>query len=166
MNKKPILVTGLVVLLISCVLFAGCTDNSSETNTTTQTTVGTPSPSGSAKYVSGDIVRIPSSSAATDYADHRVRCFNGYVRAGTDLSKSRWQLGIPQEFQYGKSIEGCHGKSIHRKNNQQAARFYCGPDANGSNNDGDGWIHDADNLNINHDNNDHFPDRETHLQEN
>jgi len=65
MNKKPILVTGLVVLLISCVLFAGCTDNSSTTNTTTQTTVGTPSPSGSAKYVSGDIVRIPSSSAAT-----------------------------------------------------------------------------------------------------
>jgi hypothetical protein len=65
MNKKTILVTGLVVLLISCVLFAGCMDNSSATNTSTQTTAGTPSPSGSAKYVSGDIVRIPSSSAAT-----------------------------------------------------------------------------------------------------
>jgi hypothetical protein len=65
MNKKTLLVSGLVVLLISCVLITGCTDNSSTTNTTTQTSVVTTSPSGSAKYVSGDIVKIPSSSAAT-----------------------------------------------------------------------------------------------------
>ena len=65
MNKKTLLVSGLVVLLISCVLIAGCTDNPGTTNTTTQTSVGTPSPSGSAKYVTGDIVKIPGSSAAT-----------------------------------------------------------------------------------------------------
>jgi hypothetical protein len=65
MNKKTLLVSGLVVLLISCVLLAGCTNNSSTANTTNQTNVGTPSPSGSAKYVSGDIVKIPTSTAAT-----------------------------------------------------------------------------------------------------
>jgi hypothetical protein len=65
MNKKTLLVSGLAVLLISCVLMSGCTDNSSTKNTTTQTSVVTTSPSGSAKYVSGDIVKIPSSSAAT-----------------------------------------------------------------------------------------------------
>jgi hypothetical protein len=65
MNKKTLLVSGLVVLLISCVLITGCTDNSSTTNTTAQTSLVTTSPSGSAKYVSGDIVKIPSSSAAT-----------------------------------------------------------------------------------------------------
>jgi hypothetical protein len=65
MNKKTLLVSGLVVLLISCVLITGCTDNSSTTNTTTQASVVTTSPSGSAKYVSGDIVKIPGSSAAT-----------------------------------------------------------------------------------------------------
>jgi len=65
MNKKTILVTGLVVLLISCVLFTGCTNNSGTSNTTTQTSVVTTSPSGSAKYVSGDIVKIPTSTAAT-----------------------------------------------------------------------------------------------------
>ncbi len=65
MNKKTLLVSGLVVLLISCVLITGCTDNSSTTNTTTPASVVTTSPSGSAKYVSGDIVKIPGSSAAT-----------------------------------------------------------------------------------------------------
>lgn len=65
MNKKTLLVSGLVVLLISCVLITGCTDNSSTTNTTTPASMVTTSPSGSAKYVSGDIVKIPGSSAAT-----------------------------------------------------------------------------------------------------
>ena len=65
MNKKTLLVSGLVVFLISCVLITGCTDNSSTTNTTTPASVVTTSPSGSAKYVSGDIVKIPGSSAAT-----------------------------------------------------------------------------------------------------
>jgi len=65
MNKKTLLVSGLVLLLISCVFFTGCTDNSGTTNATTQTTAGTPAPSGGAKYVSGDIVKIPSSSATT-----------------------------------------------------------------------------------------------------
>ena len=65
MNKKTLLVSGLVVLLISCVLISGCTDNSSTTNTTTPASVVTTSPSGSAKYVSGDIVKIHGSSAAT-----------------------------------------------------------------------------------------------------
>jgi len=65
MNKKNLLVSGLVLLLISCVLITGCTNNSSTTNTTTQTSVGTTAPSGSAKYVSGDIVKIPSSSSGT-----------------------------------------------------------------------------------------------------
>jgi hypothetical protein len=65
MNKKTLLVSALVVLLISCVLFTGCTNNSGTTNTTNQTSVVTTSPSGSAKYVSGDIVKIPGSSAAT-----------------------------------------------------------------------------------------------------
>ena len=65
MNKKNLLVSGLVLLLISCVLITGCTNDSGTTNTTTQTSVGTTAPSGSAKYVSGDIVRIPTSSSAT-----------------------------------------------------------------------------------------------------
>ena len=65
MNKKTLLVSGLAVLLISCVLITGCTDNSSTTNTTTPASMVTTSPSGSAKYVSGDIVKIPGSSAAT-----------------------------------------------------------------------------------------------------
>jgi len=65
MNKKTLLVSGLVLLLISCVLFTGCTNNSSTTNTTTQTSVGTTPPSGSAKYVSGDIVKIPTSTSVT-----------------------------------------------------------------------------------------------------
>jgi hypothetical protein len=65
MNKKTLLVSGLVILLISCVLITGCTDNSSTSNTTTPASVVTTSPSGSAKYVSGDIVKIPGSSAAT-----------------------------------------------------------------------------------------------------
>jgi hypothetical protein len=65
MNKKTLLVSCLVVLLISCVLITGCTDNSSTKNTTTPKSTGTTSPSGSAKYVSGDIVKIPTSTAAT-----------------------------------------------------------------------------------------------------
>jgi len=65
MNKKNLLVSSLVLLLISCVLITGCTNSSSTTNTTTQTSAVTTAPSGSAKYVSGDIVRIPSSSSGT-----------------------------------------------------------------------------------------------------
>jgi len=65
MNKKTLLVSGLVLLLISCVLFTGCTDNAGTVNTTAQTTAATPAPSGSAKYISGDIVKIPSSTAPT-----------------------------------------------------------------------------------------------------
>ena len=65
MNKKTLLVSGLVVLLISCVLITGCTNDSGTTNTTTQTSAVTTAPSGSAKYVSGDIVKIPTSSSGT-----------------------------------------------------------------------------------------------------
>jgi hypothetical protein len=65
MNKKTLQITGLVLLLISCVLFTGCTDNSSSTNTTTQPSPVTTALSGGAKYVSGDIVRIPNSNAIT-----------------------------------------------------------------------------------------------------
>ena len=65
MNKKTLLVSGLVLLLISCVLITGCTDNSGTTNTTTQTSAVTTAPSGSAKYVSGDIVKIPNSISGT-----------------------------------------------------------------------------------------------------
>jgi hypothetical protein len=64
MNKKNLLVSGLVLLLISCVLITGCTNDSSTTNTT-QTSAVTTAPSGSAKYVSGDIVKIPTSSSGT-----------------------------------------------------------------------------------------------------
>jgi len=63
MNK--ILISGLVLLLISSVLITGCTNNSSTTNTTTQSSVVTTAPSGSVKYVSGDIVKNPNSSAVT-----------------------------------------------------------------------------------------------------
>ena len=65
MNKKTLQVTGLVILLISCVLFTGCTNASSSTNTTTQPSPITTALSGGAKYVSGDIVRIPNSNAVT-----------------------------------------------------------------------------------------------------
>jgi len=65
MNKKNLLVSCLVLLLISCVLITGCTNNSSTMNTTTQTSAVTTAPSGSAKYVSGDIVKIPTSSSGT-----------------------------------------------------------------------------------------------------
>jgi len=65
MNKKTLQATALVLLLISCVLFTGCTNNSSSTNTTTQPSPVTTALSGGAKYVSGDIVRIPNSNAVT-----------------------------------------------------------------------------------------------------
>ena len=65
MNKKNLVVSSLVLLLISCVLITGCTNDSGTTNTTTQTSAVTTAPSGSAKYVSGDIVKIPSSSSGT-----------------------------------------------------------------------------------------------------
>ena len=64
MNKKNLLVSGLVLLLISCVLITGCTNDSSTTNTT-QTSAVTTAPSGSVKYVTGDIVKIPTSSSGT-----------------------------------------------------------------------------------------------------
>jgi len=60
MNKKTLLVSGLVLLLISCVLITGCTNNSSTTNTTTQITSVPESP----KYVTGDIVRNPAYETA------------------------------------------------------------------------------------------------------
>ena len=60
MNKKTLLVSGLVLLLIFCVLFTGCTDNAGTANTTTQIT----SVSGSPKYVTGDIVRNPAYETA------------------------------------------------------------------------------------------------------
>jgi hypothetical protein len=64
MNKKNLLVSSLVLLLISCVLITGCTNDSSTTNTT-QTSAVTTAPSGSVKYVTGDIVKIPTSSSGT-----------------------------------------------------------------------------------------------------
>jgi hypothetical protein len=60
MNKKTLLVSGLVLLLISCGFLTGCTDNSSAANTTTQVT----SVPGSPKYVTGDIVRNPAYETA------------------------------------------------------------------------------------------------------
>ncbi len=60
MNKKILLVSCLVLLLISCVFFTGCTDNSSTANTTTQIT----SVPGSPKYITGDIVRNPAYETA------------------------------------------------------------------------------------------------------
>jgi len=64
MNKKNLLVSSLVLLLISCVLITGCANDSSTTNTT-QTSAVTTAPSGSVKYVTGDIVKIPTSSSGT-----------------------------------------------------------------------------------------------------
>ena len=51
-------------MLFRSVLITGCTNDSSTTNTT-QTSAVTTAPSGSVKYVSGDIVKIPTSSAAS-----------------------------------------------------------------------------------------------------
>ncbi len=60
MNHKTLLVFSLVLVLISCVFFSGCSDNSSPANTTTQVT----SAPGSPKYVTGDIVRNPAYETA------------------------------------------------------------------------------------------------------
>ncbi len=60
MKNKTLLVFSLVLVLLSCVFFAGCEDNSSTTNTTTQVT----SAPGSPKYVTGDIVRNPAYDTA------------------------------------------------------------------------------------------------------
>jgi hypothetical protein len=60
MNNKTVLVFSLVLVLISCVFFTGCADNSSSTNTTTQVT----SAPGSPRYVTGDIVRNPAYETA------------------------------------------------------------------------------------------------------
>ncbi len=60
MNNKTVLVISLVLVLISCVFFTGCADNSSSSNTTTQVT----SAPGSPKYVTGDIVRNPAYETA------------------------------------------------------------------------------------------------------
>jgi hypothetical protein len=60
MNNKTVLVFSLVLLLISCVFFTGCTENSGTANTTTQVT----SAPGSPKYVTGDIVRNPAYETA------------------------------------------------------------------------------------------------------
>ena len=65
MNKKNLMVSSLVLLLVSCVLITGCTNDSGTTNTTTQTSAVTTASSGSAKYVSGDIVKIPRSISGT-----------------------------------------------------------------------------------------------------
>jgi len=65
MNTKTLLVSGLILLLISCVLFTGCTDSSSTTNTTKQPSAVTTAPSGGAKYMAGDIVRNPKVSSVT-----------------------------------------------------------------------------------------------------
>jgi hypothetical protein len=60
MNNKTVLVFSLVLVLVSCVFFTGCADNSSSTNTTTQVT----SAPGSPRYVTGDIVRNPAYETA------------------------------------------------------------------------------------------------------
>ena len=65
MNKKNLLVFSLVLLLISCVLFTGCTNGSGTTNTTPQTSLVTTAPSTAALYRSGDIVRNPNASSQT-----------------------------------------------------------------------------------------------------
>jgi len=65
MNKKNLLVSSLVLLLISCVLFTGCTNDSGTTNTTPQTSLVTTAPSTAALYRSGDIVKIPTSTSKT-----------------------------------------------------------------------------------------------------
>jgi len=65
MNKTALLVPGLLFLLIVCVLSTGCTENSSTANTTPQTSLVTTAPSTAARYIAGDIVRIPNSSSVT-----------------------------------------------------------------------------------------------------
>jgi hypothetical protein len=60
MNNKTVLVIGLVLVLISCVFFSGCADNSDSSNTTTTVT----SAPGSPKYVTGDIVKNPAYETA------------------------------------------------------------------------------------------------------
>jgi hypothetical protein len=60
MNNKTVLVIGLVLVLVSCVFFTGCADDSSTANTTTQVT----SAPGSPKYVTGDIVKNPAYETA------------------------------------------------------------------------------------------------------
>jgi hypothetical protein len=59
MKNKTVLVFSLVLVLISCVFFTGCADDSG-TNTTTQVT----SAPGSPRYVTGDIVRNPAYETA------------------------------------------------------------------------------------------------------
>src|SRR5665647_962349 len=60
MNNKTVLVFSLVLVLVSCVFFTGCADNSSSTNTTTQVTSAPVGP----RYVTGDIVRNPAYETA------------------------------------------------------------------------------------------------------
>ena len=65
MNRTALLVSGLLVLLIACVLSTGCTGNSSTANTTPQTSLVTTASSTAAQYRSGDIVRNPNASSET-----------------------------------------------------------------------------------------------------
>ncbi len=63
MNKRALLVSGLVFILIASVMSAGCTGNSGSSNTTS-TSVTTFAP-GAPHYAAGDIVKNPKVTAST-----------------------------------------------------------------------------------------------------
>ena len=165
MNKKTLLVSGLVVLLISCVLITGCTDNSSTTNTTTPTSVVTTSPSGSAKYVSGDIVKIPGSSAATAMLIIRYDAATDTYERALIYPNADGSWGYRRNSNTEKASRVAMEKAYTEKitNKPPASIVIRTPTVS---HNGDGCINDADNLNIDNDNHDRLSDRETYLQEN
>jgi hypothetical protein len=65
MNKRALLVSGLVFILIASVMSAGCTGNSGSSNTTSNSTSVTTFPPGAPHYAAGDIVKNPKVTGAT-----------------------------------------------------------------------------------------------------
>jgi hypothetical protein len=63
MQKIPAFMTGLIVLLIACILIAGC----SSTDTTNQTAQPDTTTKAGALYSAGDIVKNPASTASSRY---------------------------------------------------------------------------------------------------
>jgi hypothetical protein len=65
MHRKLSLLSGLLMLLVVCVLITGCTTSSDQVNQTSQPSVATTQTAGGARYTAGDIVRNPASTATT-----------------------------------------------------------------------------------------------------
>jgi hypothetical protein len=63
MQKIPVFVPGLIVLLVACLLLAGC----SSTDTTNQTAQPHTTTNAGALYTAGDIVKNPASTAGSAY---------------------------------------------------------------------------------------------------